>query len=198
MSMARDGNPAGKSEPPAALDRPQLSILGDIETASAERFLGQLKEAEKIEGDLVLEVTTIGGDAEMARRIVLEIERVRERRPGRFLFLGKTIVYSAGVTIMSAFPCTDRWLTADTMLMIHGRKLEKTIELSGPMRASLPQVDALHAEIENGLMQEEKGFKRLIDGCDIGYDELYEKALYNWYLGAQEALERRLVAGIVR
>jgi hypothetical protein len=51
-------------------------------------------------------VTTLGGDAEMARRILLEIDRVRQWRQGRggsrFLFLGKTIVYSAGVTITTA------------------------------------------------------------------------------------------------
>ena len=182
--------------PPSALARPQLSIFGDIETASAERLLCRMGELADEEGDLVLEVTTIGGDAEMARRIVLDIEQVRARRGGRFLCLGKTIVYSAGVTIMSAFPRADRWLSPDTRLMIHGRQLEKTLTLSGPMRASLPQIDGLHAEIRNGLQLEEEGFRRLIEGSDITLDELLGKATHNWYLTAQEAVERGLVAGL--
>jgi ATP-dependent protease ClpP protease subunit len=37
--------------------------------------------------------------------------------------LGRTIVYSAGVTIMAAFPRADRWLSLDTRVMIHRRQL---------------------------------------------------------------------------
>jgi hypothetical protein len=185
------------TSPPASLAEPQLSILGDIEIASTERFLCQLNEVAQAEGDLVLEVTTIGGDAEMARRIVLEIERVRHERKDRFLFLGKTMVYSAGITIMSAFTRGNRWLSHDAVLMIHGRNLDTTVTLSGPMRASLPQVEALHSEIDNGLRLEEAGFRRLIDGSDIGFDEVCGKAVHNWYLTAAQAFERRLVAGVV-
>jgi hypothetical protein len=189
-------DPAAPAAPPSALANPQLSLFGEVETASAERFLSGLREAAQDEGDLVVELTTLGGDAEMARRIVLEIEQVRAMRKGRLLFLGKTVVYSAGISIMSAFPRADRWLSRDTVLMIHGRTLEKTIELQGPMRASLPQIEALRAEIENGLRLEEEGFRRLIDGSDIGWDELVQKTAHSWYLTADEAVERRLVAGI--
>jgi ATP-dependent Clp protease, protease subunit len=185
---------------PPALENPQLVILGDIEIASTERFLCRLREIEESDDDLVLELTTLGGDAEMARRIVLEIDRVRRQRRargrGRFLFLGKTIVYSAGITIMAAFPPADRWLSGDTMLMIHGRTLEKTIELSGPIRASLPQVDALHDEIKAGLALEEEGFARLVEGSAVPLEELRAKAAHSWFLSAAEAQRRGLVAGI--
>jgi hypothetical protein len=97
---------------------------------------------------------------------------------------------------MSAFPPADRWLSADTMLMIHGRSLEKSIELSGPMRASLPQVDALHEEIKAGLELEEQGFARLIEGSAIPLEELRAKAVHSWFLTAAEAQRRGLVAGI--
>jgi ATP-dependent protease ClpP protease subunit len=187
---------AAPATPPPALAKPQLTMLGDIEIAAVERFLCRIGEVAEDEGDLVLELTTMGGDAEMARRIVLEIEQVKARRKSRFLFLGKTVVYSAGITIMSAFPRADRWLSRDAMLMIHGRMLEKTLALSGPMRANLAQIDALHAEIKNGLRLEEAGFRRLIEGSDVGYDELCREAAHSWYLTAEEAVERRLVAGI--
>jgi ATP-dependent protease ClpP protease subunit len=194
--MARDEHRTGGS--PAILASPQISLVGDIDKFSVERFLDQLGAAEKAGGDIVLEVTTEGGDPEMARRIVLEIDHARTRLPGRFLFLGKSVVYSAGITIMSGFPCRDRWLAEDTVLMIHGRKLDQTVELSGPIRASLPMVEALRAQIHTAVCLEERGFQRLIDDCDIRLEELREKALHNWYLTGEEALERRLIGGIYR
>lgn len=195
--MARDETAAAHGSPPDILARPQISLIGDIDRFSVERFLDRLREAEKAGGDVALELTTQGGDPEMARRIVLEVESARRRLRGRFLFLGKTVVYSAGVTIMSAFPPTDRWLARETMLLIHGRKLDKTVEISGPIRASIPMIDALRAQMETALALEERGFRRLIEGCDIGLDELLGKALHTWYLTAEEATKRGLVAGIV-
>ena len=192
--MAR-GDPSVQPAP-AVLAAPQISLIGDIDQASVERFLDQLRSAEQAGGDVALEVTTLGGDPEMARRIVLEIDAARARLDRRFLFLGKTVVYSAGATIMSAFPCRDRWLTPDAMLMIHGRKLDKTVEISGPIRASLPTVKALLAQLETGIALEEENFRRLIHGCEIRIEELRERALHNWYLTAEEALARRLVGAI--
>lgn len=182
--------------PPAVLANPQISLAGDIDKVSVETFLSQLADAEKAGGDIAMELTTLGGDPDLARRILLEIELTRARLPGRFCFLGKTVVYSAGITIMSAFPCRDRWLTGDTMLMIHGRKLEQTVTLSGPIRASIPMIDALRAQMDTALMLEEDGFRRLADGCTIGFDTILEKALHNWYVSADEAVALGLVAGL--
>jgi ATP-dependent protease ClpP protease subunit len=192
--MARDET--AKAPPPAILARPQISLVGDIDKYSVERFLDQLGEAESAGGDVAMELTTLGGDAELARRIVLEIDNARARLAGRFLFLGKTVVYSAGATIMSAFPRRDRWLARDAMLMIHCRKLDKTVEIAGPLRSSLPQVEALASQMKAGLALEEENFRRLIEGSDLGLDELLGKALCNWYLTAEQALARGLVAGI--
>lgn len=196
--MARsDDRP--QTAPPKVLAAPQISLVGEIDKNSVERFLDQLREAEKSDGDVALEVTTLGGDAEMARRIMLEVDSARARLAGRrFLFFGKTVVYSAGTTIMSAFPSRDRWLASDGMLMIHCRKLEKTLELSGPIRSSIPEVEALLNQLHVGLDLEKQHFERLIQGSDVTMDELWEKALYNWYVAPQEALERGLVAGIWR
>jgi hypothetical protein len=183
---------------PQSLSYPQVSLIGDLDAGRAERMLDQLRDAEKqSEGDIVVEVTTLGGDAELARRVVLELELARERSGRRLLFVGKTVVYSAGVTIMSAFPCADRYLAHDAILLIHCRQLDKTVEISGPMRASLAQIEALRAQVKNGLVLEEETFRRLLEGSDIGLDELFEKAVHNWYLNADEALRRRLVAGLV-
>ena len=192
--MARDEAPAVR--PPDILARPQISLTGDIDKYSVSRFMEGLAEAEKAGGDVALELTTEGGDPEMARRIVLEVNNARPRLSGRFLFLGKSVVYSAGATIMSGFPREDRWFARDTMLMIHCRKLDKTVEISGPIRTSMPQLKALQAQIETGIMLENRNFQRLIEGSDITPEEIFEKALCNWYLGEDEALERGLIAGI--
>lgn len=195
--MARSDDQAAGA-PPAVLAAPQISLIGDVDEGSVGRFLDQLREAEKLGGDIALELTTLGGDPDMARRIVLEVDAARTRLAGRFLFLGKTVVYSAGVTIMSAFPCRDRWLTQDAMLMIHGRKLDQTIQLSGPIRASMPMVRALLAQLETGIGQEEENFLRLIAGSEIPIEELREKALHNWYLTAPEALARGLIGNVLK
>ena len=192
--MPRDE--AAKTAPPDILAAPQISLVGEIDKLAVERFLDQLRDAEQGGGDVAMELTTLGGDAELARRIVLEAENARRRLAGRFLFLGKTVVYSAGTTIMSAFPRADRWLSRDAMLMIHCRRLDKTVEISGPLRSSLPQVEALASQMKAGLALEEENFRRLVEGSDVGLDELLGKALCNWYLTAKEALERGLVAGI--
>lgn len=181
---------------PATLSNPQISLIGQINEDRARDFLNQLAEAETKPGDIALELTTLGGDAEIARRIVLEIEAARDRRGGRILFIGKTIVYSAGTTIMSAFPREDRYLSTDAMVMIHCRQLEKSIEISGPMRASLPKIEAVVAQVKTGIEVEKENFLRLIAGSDISLEELLDRALHNWYLTAAEAVRRGLVAGI--
>lgn len=185
-------------EVPACLTSPQISLLGEVLENMMDAFFAQLADAEKGDGDIALQITTPGGDAELGRRLVLEIQEARKRLGSRrFLFLGKTQVYSAGVTLMSAFPRNDRYLTSDAVLLIHGRQLEETIEITGPMRASLTKVQALQEQIEIGLKHEEENFRRLIEGSNIGLEEVCRKALHNWYLPAREALERGLIAGLI-
>jgi ATP-dependent protease ClpP protease subunit len=179
------------------LDHAHASLLGELTEDRAADFLHQLAEVPRNTQTIIVEVTTNGGDAELARRLVLEIELARNRLGRRLAFVGKTQVHSAGVTIMSAFPRADRYLSRDTTLLIHGRQLEETVEISGPMRLSLPRVQALVGEITFGLQLEDDGFRRLIQGSAIGLDEIRERALHSWYLTAEEALERGLVAKLL-
>lgn len=186
------------SNPPASVLAPQISLLGGVSEEMAKGLRDQLRELDEGDGPVALEMTTLGGDAELARRMVLDIDQARERlAPRRLVFVGKTVVYSAGVTVMSAFPREDRFLTADTVLLIHCRQLDKTIEINGPIRASLPQVKALCQELQTGIALEKQGFERLIQGSSVTLETLLEKALYNWYLTAEEALALGLVAGVV-
>ena len=184
--------------PPAGILEAQVSLMGEVTEDMACSLVEQLAEVEAGDEPITFEISTLGGDAEFARRMVLEVDLARERlKPRRLVFLGKTVVYSAGVTLMSAFPREDRFLTSDATLLIHCRQLDKTVEISGPMRSSLPQVRSLCHQIELGLEREEANFRRLIEGSDVGMDELLGKALCNWYVPAAEALERGLIAGVV-
>lgn len=183
---------------PTGLFEAQISLMGEVTEDMACSLVDQLANIDEGEEPVTLEITTLGGDAEFARRMVLEIAVARQRlKPRRFVFLGKTVVYSAGVTLMSAFPAQDRFLTSDAMLLIHCRQLDKTVEIQGPMRASLPELRSLCHQVEVGIEKEEENFRRLIAESRISLDELLEKALYNWYIPAKEAVDLGLVAAVV-
>lgn len=194
VNMAREDP---KTSAPPEITKPQISLIGEVAEATVECLRDNLADPEG-DGPITIEVTTLGGDAEMARRAVLEIDSARERlKPRRLLFLGKTIVYSAGVTIMAGFPREDRFLSHDAVLLIHSRQLKKTLEIEGPLRPTVPMIKALLHQLECGIELEEQNFKRLIAGSKLTLDELLDRALYNWYVPAEEAVERGLVAGIV-
>ena len=183
--------------PPAGILTPQVSLLGTVDDQMVRSMLDQLAEVPDGDDPVTLEVTTLGGDAEMGRRAMLEVDLARERlKPRRFVFLGKSVVYSAGVTMMAGFPREDRFLASDAMLLIHCRQLDEDLKLSGPIRSSLPKLRSKCHEIETGIELEEEGFRRLIEGSEVSMDELLEKALYNWYVPAEEAVRLGLVAGI--
>ena len=190
--MPDDGSPA-----PLDFDKPHVELIGELTEDRAVDFIKRLQDVAEGAEPLLISVTTVGGDADLARRILLELSRLRQRSARRIAFIGKTQCYSAGVSIMSAFPVADRYLTGDCWLLIHCRQLDKTVEISGPMRSSLPQVRSLCHQIELGLEREEENFRRLIEGSEIDMADLLEKALCNWYVPAKEALELGLVAGIV-
>jgi ATP-dependent Clp protease, protease subunit len=182
--------------PPALLD-PQVRLIGVVDYDLVRSLVGQLAELSEEHDEVAIELTTPGGDADLARRMVHEIETWQARRKSRLLFLGVSQVHSAGVTFMAAFPPEHRFLTRDTILLIHGRRLERRIELSGPLRGTLAHLRSLTSQVELGIALEEEGFEQLIRGSDIGFDEIVHHSRFNWYIRAEEALERGLVAGLL-
>jgi ATP-dependent protease ClpP protease subunit len=176
-----------------------IELIGDIDKTMVERFLDQLASAKAKEngGGIVLAITSSGGDPDLTRRIQLEIERARSDLTGPFLFLGKSVVYSAAVSIMAAFPCRDRYLTRDAKLLVHGRTLGLTLDLAGPLRVSRPRIEAVLGEIDLGMKLEEATFRSLIGDSGLDLGEVIEKAMRNWYLSAEEAKALGLVADVV-
>jgi ATP-dependent protease ClpP protease subunit len=190
--MAREDAP-----PKLNLPRPHARLLGTVGDVMVDTLERQLESPPDGDEPLVIELTTLGGGADSGRRAMLAVELARERlAPRRLVFHGKTTVYSAGVTLMSGFPREDRYLTEDATLLIHCRQLDQSLSLSGPLRSVLPQIQGKLQEVESGIELEVKAFEKLIADSDVTMDELLERALYNWYVPAKEAVERGLVAAI--
>src|SRR5271154_5192788 len=61
-------------------------------------FMDQLLPVLEVEGSILVELFTDGGDAEIGRRLAAEVRLVRQQQRRDVWFLGKTLVASAGVT----------------------------------------------------------------------------------------------------
>jgi ATP-dependent protease ClpP protease subunit len=177
--------------------QPNVIHYGPLNDASVRDLLRQLDNVRAGSFPLVLELTTEGGDADGARRVALEIRLLQKLQKKRVLFIGKTVVMSAGVTIMAAFPPDCRFLTSDTVLLIHERRMQQTLEVNGPIKANIQIVREILAQLESAEKIERDGFAELSAGSAMTADELYERATTNCYLTAAEALELRLIARIL-
>jgi ATP-dependent protease ClpP protease subunit len=179
------------------LFRPNVLIYGPIDDKAVLDALDQINALLDGEQDLVVELNTRGGDADAARRIALEIKLFRERSGRNAYCLGKTVVYSAGVTILAAVSKRFRFLTRDAVLLIHERRLEDTISLNGPIKACIQIVREQLSMLETAEKLEMQGFADFAEGSKLSKEELYRRATENCYLFAEEAVELGLVAGIL-
>jgi ATP-dependent protease ClpP protease subunit len=183
--------------PPAALLTPTVSLHGPVDDDMLSAWIDALRTAWAGDGPLVLELSTTGGDAEIGRRIADDARLYRERTGRPALFLGKTMIYSAGATIMGGFLRTDRWLSVDAVVMVHGRKLSKCLTYEKALRAERVGVQALLEEIDAGIALERVEFAKFIDGSDVTLEEIDSRTLGDWYITAAEALKRGLIAGLL-
>lgn len=194
--MARDEIDIGAAPmiPREALQNPHIRLLGETNEAMVAFLRDGI--AKQPADPLVVEICTPGGDAEMGRLLAQEL-RDLQAKGRRVVFLGKTMVYSAGVTMMAAVPREDRYLTADTELLIHCRRMDEQIHFQGPLKACAQEARVQLAKIEAGLKLQDEGFRELVAGSGVSFEEVSEKAEDNWYLSAEDALQRGLVAGLL-
>ena len=192
---SRDHNTATSDN--KALMEPNVCLYGPIDDDAVKNCLKQLEEVRRSGNPLVLELTTEGGDAEGGRRIALEIRLFRQFVGGETFFIGKTVVMSAGATIMAAFPSTHRYLTEDTLVLIHERRLQKSLDLNGPIKANLQIVRSMLAQLESAEQIERAGFGELAQGSKLTGEEMYQRATENFYLTAPQALDLGLIAGVI-
>jgi hypothetical protein len=97
---------------------------------------------------------------------------------------------------MAGFPRSKRFLSKDCVLLIHERRLTKTIELSGPLGSNVQVLKENLSQLETGIALEREGFRRLAKGSSLALEDLCKRAARNWYVRAEEALELGLVAGL--
>jgi ATP-dependent Clp protease, protease subunit len=117
----------------ARLARPTIRLSGSVGHPMVASFFDQLLPVLDVEGSILVELFTDGGDAEIGRPLAEEVRLLRQEHGRDVWFLGKTLVASAGVTVMAAFPKAKRWLTRDSALLIHGRRMVKDLHLEGPL-----------------------------------------------------------------
>ena len=183
-----------------ALDA-HVRLYGDVDGDMFKSFLDQVASARKAvspDQPLILELTTTGGEAETARRMATDIRMLREHDGRKLLFIGKSAVYSAGITIMSGFEPQERYLTRHTELLIHERRVEKAIQLSGALRSNMPMLRDAMAELDSGSRLECQGFEQLVAGTKLTADQLLKKVMEaDWYMDAAEAKELGLIRDIL-
>ena len=102
--------------------QPDIRLLGAVDEGLVQRFLEQ---AGKLQGDgpVVVELTSIGGEADTARRLAQDVRMLAQRR--EVFILGTSYVYSAGVTVLAAVPASHRFLTPDTVLLVHAPLMDQ-------------------------------------------------------------------------
>lgn len=181
----------------AAFKAPAIALSGVVDYDMYTKFKTQFDNAAG-ERVVVVELSTLGGDPEVARMMGEDIRFASEMEPQRrFVFLGKAAIYSAGTTFMSFFARSNRYLTRGTRLMIHERKLSKQLVIDGPLTTCIAVVQATLNEIECSIAIQNEGFENLVRDSRVTLQEVLEKAPSNWYLEAQQAKELGLVEEVL-
>lgn len=198
-AMATEDGEIPRDELHRLLFEPNIRINAEIDNALLINFLDQLSAVRSGQQDLILELNTVGGDADAARRIAQEI-RLFARHSGRSAYcVGKTYVYSAGVTILAAFKKPCRYLTDDTILLIHERRNEKeSLQMSGPIASSIQIIKEALSLLETNQRLENEGFAELTEGSHLTVEELLKCIRANCYMTAQECLDHGLIEKILR
>lgn len=178
------------------LSQPHIILHGPVDHDMYRSFRQQLVDAPG-EGPLVVAISTLGGDPEVARLMGDELRLLRDYTGRETLFLGKVAVYSAGATFMASFPVDKRFLTRGSRIMVHERIITKTVEIAGPLKSVVAGLKANLHEIEESVRIEEEGFRALVAGSKIAFDEVRKRAPSNWYIEAEEARDLGLVLDVI-
>jgi len=182
---------------PADFEFPAIMLTGAVDYNMYQWFRQSLSNAPQ-QGLVVVELSTLGGDPEVARMMGEDIRFHSDIHPERrIVFLGKTAIYSAGATFMGFFARENRYLTRGTRVMIHERLITKTINLEGPLTTCVASLKAAINEIESSIAIQNEGFANLVLGSSLDLDDVISRATENWYLEATEAQALGLVEAVL-
>lgn len=180
----------------ALLANPHIRLSGPVDDDMYVSFRRQL-EACMSTGPIVIAITTLGGDPEVARMMGDDVRLLREQDGREMIFLGKVAVYSAGATFMASFPVDCRFLTDTTRLMIHERQMKKTVNIDGPLRSCVAALKATLHQIEHSIIIEEEGFRAIVKGSKVDFKTIRDRAPENWYIDCREALKLGLIHDVI-
>jgi ATP-dependent protease ClpP protease subunit len=176
---------------------PRVVLAGPVDHAMYLSFREQLNQCPE-EGLCIIELSTLGGDPEVARLMGEDVRYNSDlNSKRRIVFLGKAAIYSAGTTFMSFFARENRYLTRGTRLMIHERVMSCSIDIHGPLTSCIAAVQAKLNELEASIAIQNEGFAHLVLGSQVPLEEVLRRAPSNWYLEANEALEVGLIEGVI-
>jgi ATP-dependent protease ClpP protease subunit len=182
---------------PADFRQPAILLSGTVDQAMYAEFRRQL-DAAPSNGLCVVELSTLGGDPEVARMMGEDIRFNSDLGPERrFVFLGKAAIYSAGTTFMSFFARENRYLSRGTRLMIHERLMGSTLNINGPLTTCIATVEAKLNEIRASIAIQNEGFENLVRGSQVTLEEVLRRAPSNWYVEAAEAQELGLIEAVL-
>ena len=175
---------------------PSVTLSGVVDYDMYVSFRKQFAAAN--EELVIVELSTLGGDPEVARMMGEDIRFSSDMFPDRrYVFLGKAAIYSAGTTFMSFFARNNRYLTRGSRLMIHERKLSKQLVIDGPLTTCVATVRATLNEIECSITIQNEGFQNLVNGSKVTLEEVLQKAPSNWYVEANTAKELGLIEDVL-
>ena len=193
------GDPRNPSTQPASqsLASPGIRLYGTMDAGMYAEFTEMLAE-QAPGGPIVIALTTMEGDPEIARSMADDIRLLRDRGRRELIFLGKTAIYGAGVLFMAAFPVSHRYLTRATKLMVTENKRAQPLELAGgSLRNVASQLEHARREIQREIEQEDEDYRAISEGSNVSVQELREKAPNDWYITASEAKAMGLIAEVV-
>jgi ATP-dependent protease ClpP protease subunit len=196
VAHAMTDTPKNRATRYPLLSQPHIILHGPVDHDMYASFRQQLADAPA-EGPLVIAISTLGGDPEVARLMGDELRLLRDYTGRETLFLGKVAVYSAGATFMATFPPDKRFLTRGTRIMIHERIMNKTVEVSGPLKSCVATLKATLHEIEESVRIEEEGFRDIVADSRVTFEEVQQRAPSNWYIEAEEARDLGLVLDLI-
>ncbi|MEL7686335.1 ATP-dependent Clp protease proteolytic subunit [Citromicrobium bathyomarinum] len=192
-------DPRNPATQPASqsLASPGIRLYGAMDAGMYAEFTEMLAE-QAPGGPIVIALTTMEGDPEIARSMADDIRLLRDRGRREIIFLGKTAIHGAGVLFMAAFPVSHRYLTRATKLMITENKRAQPMELAGgSLRSVASQLEHAQREIQREIEQEDEDYRAISEGSNVSVQELREKAPNDWYITASEAKAMGLIAEVV-
>jgi ATP-dependent protease ClpP protease subunit len=182
---------------PQDFKTPGIVLTGPVDQAMYATFRDRLNNCPE-QGLCVVELSTLGGDPEVARLMGEDVRFNSEMYPDRrIVFLGKAAIYSAGTTFMSFFARQNRYLTRGTRLMIHERLMSCSVQLNGPLTTCIAAVQAKLNELETSIAIQNEGFAELVRGSKVSLEDVVSRATSNWYVDANEAVELGLVEAVI-